>query len=143
MPNASYSCPLYASLILNTITMKALNNLFILFILLTLITSCEKQDNVGQVTFGANYHVINCITTVDIYIDEQYLGQLQNFTNEITKCDQPENLSKKLSTGDHSYKIEIRPLQGVGCTKDILGEFSLSKNECYIVFVDYFKIDWD
>ncbi len=134
---------MYASLILNTITMKAINNLLILFILLTHITSCEKQDNVGQVTFGANYHVINCITTVDIYIDGQHLGQLQNFTNEITKCDQLENLTKKLSTGDHSYKVEIRPLQGVGCTKDILGEFSLSKNECYKVFVDYYEIDWD
>ena len=91
--------------------------LFIFLIsLLCLVVSCNKaEDKKGTVTFGANYDIINCPTTVTIHIDNKNIGTLTSPAEEITECWQPENLTKDLSVGQHSYKVEIRPIQGSGC----------------------------
>ena len=120
------------------------NILLIAISIIFLTISCDNDDvkETGTVTFGANYHAINCITYVTVYIDGTELGTLQSPTDEITECNAPENLSKELTVGKHSYLIEIRPELGTGCTKDIVGSFELDENECEKLFIDYFEIDF-
>jgi len=107
--------------------------------------SCSKDVNKddgknGTVTFGANYDVINCITTVTIFIDGQNIGKLTNATDTITECGHPGNVTKRLPVGEHSYKVEIRPALGSGCSKDITGTVQIKENECTKVFINYFKV---
>jgi len=111
--------------------------------LLFLSVSCNKvEDKKGTVTFGANYGMINCPTNVTIYVDDKKIGTLASPTEDITECGQPENLTKDLSVGQHSYKVEIRTIQGSGCNKDLTGTISINENECTIVFIDYLTIDF-
>lgn len=111
--------------------------------LLLLIISCSKEETKkGTATFGANYDVINCITNVTIYIDGEKMGKLNSYTHGITECGQPENLTRELSVGQHSYEVLIRPESGSGCTKDITGNILIYENECTKVFVDYFAVDF-
>jgi len=116
----------------------------ILFGTMIVFSSCsntKNEDTIGFVTFGANYHIVNCITTVSIYIDGEFIGKLENYTNEITDCDQSGNITKEINTGDHAYKIEIRPINtGGGCNKDIEGIFTIAENECKKIFIDYSNI---
>ncbi len=100
---------------------------FSMILLSFLFTSCEKNtaDEKGQVNFGANFHTINCITSVTIFVDGKGIGKIAGFTNEIAQCNAPENLTIQLGEGTHSYIAKIRPDLGVGCTKDISGTFDL------------------
>lgn len=120
------------------------NILLIAISIFFLTISCDNDDvkETGIVTFGANYHAINCITNVTVYIDGTELGTLQSPTDEVTECNAPENLSKELTVGNHSYLIEIRTELGTGCNKDIVGSFELDENECEKIFIDYFEIDF-
>ena len=100
----------------------------------------EVEDNTpleGYVTFGANYHVINCITTVTVFLDGENIGILQNPVDSISDCGEAGILTKKISAGEHSYKVEIRPQAGEGCMKDLTGTFTVSENECKKIFIDY------
>ncbi len=115
----------------------AISGLFLLFFLF----SCIKPGT-GAVSFGANYDIINCITTVTIYVDGENMGQLKNPSMGVSSCNQPENLNLKLPAGDHHYRIEIRPLEGTGYSKDIVGNFKLNENDCIKIFIDYAKIEW-
>ncbi len=107
-----------------------------------ILNSCNKpEDNkTGFVTFGANYHTINCISTVTIYVDNKQIGTLTSPTDTIISCGEKFNITKELSVGEHSYKIEIRPECGTGCTKDINKTFTISENNCEKVFIDYLKL---
>lgn len=104
--------------------------------------TCDKPEDkmTGFVTFGANYHIINCISSVTIFIDNEIVGTLTNPTDTIVYCGEESNITQELTVGDHSYKIEIRPEIGTGCTKDINGTFTISENECEKIFIDYLKV---
>ncbi len=114
----------------------------IIFFGISIFNSCDKTEDskTGFVTFGANYHIINCISTVTIYVDNEKIGTLTNPTDTIIDCGEESNITKELSIGEHSYKIEIRPASGTGCTKDIDGTFTISENECEKVFIDYLEV---
>ena len=122
------------------------NNFFanILILILGILTfnSCDKTegDKTGFVTFGANYHIVNCISKVAVYIDDESVGILTNHTDAIENCGEESNITKKLPIGTYSYKIEIRPESGVGCTKDITGTFIISENQCEKIFIDYLQV---
>lgn len=119
-----------------------ISNFLIGFLLFSLFNSCDKTEieKKGFVTFGANFHVVNCITTVTIFIENENVGTLTNFTNSINDCGEESNITRELSVGDYSYKVEIRPLSGSGCTKDIIGNFTISENQCEKVFIDYIEV---
>ena len=121
---------------------KLVINTLIIFLGFTIVNSCDKaeSDKTGFVTFGANYHIINCVSTVTIYIDNKNVGTLNNPTDSISDCGEESNITKKLSIGAHSYKVEIRPESGTGCTKDINGTFTISENGCEKFFIDYLKV---
>jgi len=118
-------------------------SVIILFTLFTLISSCKKEDTkpTGFITFGANYHVVNCITNVTIYIDGKFMGELKVFADSITDCNTNAGLTKELEIGHHYYKVKIRPESGIGLSKDIAGQVDITENCCEIVFVDYFKLN--
>ena len=67
---------------------------------------------------------------------------MQNPVIGIDNCGEFENITKEISIGKHSYKVEIRPDNGAGCTKDISGTFEISENECKKIFIDYFQINF-
>ena len=96
----------------------------------------DSGNEEGYVTFGANYHVVNCISTVTIFLDGKNIGTLQNPTDSISKCGEENNLTKKISVGEHTYRVEIRG----SCTKNITGTFVVSENECEKIFIDYYQI---
>lgn len=109
---------------------------------ISIFYSCDKTEDKGTgfVTFGANYHIINCISKVTIFIDNEKVGTLTNPTDTIIDCGEESNITQELTVGDHLYKIEIRPETGTGCTKDINGTFTISENECEKIFIDYLEV---
>ena len=124
--------------------MKNFKTIFPFFFCLAAIfiaSSCEEFfKKKGQVTFGSNFHVVNCISTVTIYLDGQNIGTLSNSVDSIYDCGLKENITKEISVGKHHYKIEIRPQYGDGCTKDLSGTFTISENECKKIFIDYLQV---
>jgi len=95
------------------------------------------EKKVGFVSFGANYHVINCQSTVTVFLDGEKIGALQKPVNAINDCREEGNLNRKISVGEHSYHVEIR---GDCEPKDISGTFAVSENECIKIFIDYYQI---
>lgn len=75
-----------------------------------------------------------------IYIDNENIGMLENSADTISDCGEEFNITKELSVGEHSYKVEIRPESGNGCTKDINGTLTISENKCEKIFIDYLQI---
>ena len=124
--------------------MKVKVILLIVSIIMILLVSCDNDDSKtkGSVTFGANYGIINCITTVTVYIDNENIGNLSIPTDTITDCGLTGNITKDLTVGYHDYVVEIRPEIGTGCTKDISGSFEIYENECTKIFIDYLTIDF-
>lgn len=113
-----------------------------LALILIALTSCDKLD-VGKkasVTFGSNFHVVNCISTVTIFLDDENIGTLENSVDSIVECGETDNITKEVSVGVHSYKVEIRSVNGEGCEKDITGTFVVTENECEKIFIDYYEI---
>lgn len=121
---------------------KLLINTLILLFGISILNSCDKTEDkrTGFVTFGANYHIINCISNVTIYVNNEKVGTLTNPTDTIIECGEESNITKELTVGKHSYKIEIRPETGTGCNKDINGNFTISENECEKIFIDYLEV---
>lgn len=114
--------------------------LFICLGMTIMLSTCDdKDDKKGFVTFGANYHIINCISTVTIYLDGKNIGTLESPTDTILNCGEPGNITREVSAGDHSIKIEIRS-EGGGCTQDIIGGFEVAENECRKIFIDYRQV---
>lgn len=119
---------------------KAISSLLICVGIAFMLSSCDDDnDKKGFVTFGANYHIINCISTVTIYLDGKNIGTLESPTDTILNCDDPGNITRKISTGDHIFRVEVRSGEG-GCSHDMVGVFELSENECEKIFIDYREI---
>ncbi len=121
--------------------LKLTNVLLYLFVLI--FYACDSSNTSvgkGAVTFGANFHVINCPTTVTVYIDDEKIGSLRHFTDEITECGAATNITKELPVGEYSYKVEVRATMGKGCERDIEGTFSITENGCEKIFIDYNEI---
>lgn len=114
----------------------------IVFLILTLL-GCEKDESkTGTVSFGNNRHIVNSISHITVYVDGDRIGEIIGFTDSISDCDQIENLNIKIPVGKHVYKIEIRPDSGIGCTKELRGEFEIDENECVKIFIDYAKLNF-
>lgn len=122
--------------------MKKSNGLVVIFVLIFLF-SCKDENNngaTGTVAFGANYHIINCITTVDVFIDGKHYGQLEGPADSVPDCMANYGLRTELETGHHAYKVEIRPLMGIGCSEDVEGELNITEGGCETVFINYLKV---
>ena len=125
-------------------------NNFIISLLICLGLTCmfsscggKEEKKEAYVTFGANSHVINCISNVTIFLDDENIGVLETHIDTINDCGELGTLTKQISVGEHTYRAEIRPVDkiaGNDCTKNVTGKFTVSENECKKVFIDYFKI---
>ena len=109
-------------------------------ILFIILISCNKDNNsTSQITFGANYHVLNCGPVyVDISVDNKKIGQLTQPCDTIIECNINGNVTKETTTGFHSFKIEITG----GCEKTLTGNVKIDENECKKIFIDFFQMDW-
>ncbi|NDW19073.1 hypothetical protein D0T53_09125 [Dysgonomonas sp. 216] len=105
--------------------------------------SCDDDDDKdkpkGFVTFGANYNIVNCPTTVTIYLDGKKIGTLSDPVDNISDCDQEGTIAKEISVGEHSYKVEIRSESNC-LTKDLTGKVVIFEDECEKIFIDYSQI---
>ena len=119
-------------------TNKLIISLLISLGLTCVFSSCgdKVEKTEAYVTFGANRHIVNCLSDVTIFLDNENIGVLEGYVDTINDCGELGTLTKKISTGEHNYKVEIRG----GCEKDVTGTFTVLENECKKVFIDYFQI---
>jgi hypothetical protein len=120
-------------LFLNTVKSKVIG---LLLIILTMY-GCEKinETDKGNISFGVNTHIINCIATGEVFIDSKSIGIIPGFCDSIVDCESGSNLNKEISVGKHSYKIEVKGQSGT-CYKVKEGDFELGKGECIKIFLD-------
>jgi hypothetical protein len=113
-----------------------------LIISFVFLTSCRKDDNdeKGNVSFGTNTDLLNCITTTKVFIDNEEMGIVPGYCDTIIDCFGDNTLNIELSTGLHSYKYEVSGQNG-NCYREKTGDFILDKNECKKIFFDITKRD--
>lgn len=112
----------------------------IIAFILILIIGCEKSKtyDVGQVSFGINTHIINCVTTTKVYVDNKEVGIIKGFCDTIIDCSSENTLNIELNTGEHGFRFEVSGLNG-SCFREKAGDFELEKNECKKIFFDITK----
>ena len=107
------------------------------FLLIILAGSCKKSDepDTGNVSFGVNTHVINCIATGEVFIDNNTVGTIPGSCDTVIDCNSDNTLNATLATGTHSYRIEVTGQSG-SCFKENTGDFELKKDDCIKIFFD-------
>ena len=118
------------------------SKLTIITIFLMTFIGCDKNDteDKGNVSFGTNTSLLNCITTTKVYIDNKEIGIVEGTCNTIIDCAGENTLNIELSTGKHSFKFEVSGLNG-SCYREKSGDFTLDKDECEKIFFDITKRD--
>jgi hypothetical protein len=114
---------------------------FIGIMLITLLLSCEMDDQVeqriGEVTFESNQSILNSSFDIDIYIDEEKIGSLsetENISNESVFV--ADKLKKKLVVGVHNYEAKVHSYNGEPC-RSVKGTFIVKEHERSEVFIDF------
>ena len=121
--------------------MKKLILFTFLFITGFLFSCTDENDKPhGTVVFEANYHIINSITNVDVFIDGRHVGRLYGPTDSVPDCELNYGLRTELESGHYNYKIEISSENTTGCAEDIWGELNITEGSCKTVFIDYMKV---
>ncbi len=102
-----------------------------------IINSCEKSkdSDKGNVSFGINTHVINCIATAEVFVDSKSIGFIPGTCDTIVNCNSPYTLNKEISVGKHSYRIDVIGQSG-SCLRIKEGDFDLVKDDCLRIFGD-------
>ena len=105
-----------------------------------IINGCEKSNDTdkGNVSFGVNTHIINCIATGEVFIDDKSIGIIPGFCDSVVDCNSANTLNKEISVGKHSYKIEVKGQSG-SCYKIKEGSIDLKKSDCIKIFMDLTK----
>lgn len=114
---------------------------FIGILLVTLLLSCEKEEQsdqkIGEVIFESNHDILNSTFDVDVYINGEKIGSLMNTSDNsnstvITK----EKLKQKLGIGVHEYEVKVYSYNGEA-GKSIKGNFIVKENKTSEVFIDF------
>ena len=101
-------------------------------------TNLSEVEATGELTFGANSHIVNCVTSVEVFIDGESIGVIPGCVDSIGGCDLEDNLTITLTVGDYHYEVVI---SGDGdCSEGDSGSVTINENECTEVFVDYREI---
>ena len=127
----------------NPFLRKVAVEMLCLVVISVVCSACYSgETKKGYVTFGANSHVINCISQITVFLDDENIGTLQGSVDSISDCGMSGNLTKETFVGEHIYRVEVRPANGgEGCLKkDITGTFRVSEGECTTVFIDYYQL---
>lgn len=114
---------------------------FIGIMLITLLLSCEMDEQVeqkiGEVRFESNQAILNCSFDIDIYIDGEKIGSLNETENSSTpNAIVQEKLQKKLIAGVHNYEAKIYSYNGEP-GKSVKGKFIVKENKRSEVFIDF------
>lgn len=108
-----------------------------LLLALIIINSCEKHKDSykGNFSFGINTHVINCIATAEVFVDNKSIGFVPGFCDTIVNCNSSYTLNREISVGKHSYIINLMGQSG-SCSRIKEGDFDLVKDDCLRIFYD-------
>jgi len=114
---------------------------FIGIMLITLLLSCEMNEQVeqkiGEVTFESNQAILNCSFDIDIYIDGEKIGSLNEPENpSAPNAIVQEKLQKKLIAGVHNYEAKIYSFDGES-GKSVKGKFIVKENKQSEIFIDF------
>jgi hypothetical protein len=114
---------------------------FIGIMLITLLLSCEMEEQVdqkiGEVSFETNQQIMNSSFDIDIYIDQKKVGSLNNNRDITEKEIAPTfSLMKKLEAGVHTYEVKVYSYDGEP-SKSIKGKFIIKENRNSEVFIDF------
>lgn len=103
---------------------------FIGIMLITLLLSCEKEEQVdqkiGEVVFESNQQIMNSVFITDVFIDGNKIGSLND------------KLESKIKVGVHDYEIRIYSFNGE-TGKKLKGRIIVKENKTCEVFIDFKK----
>lgn len=103
---------------------------FISIMIITLLLSCEVEDQVdqklGEVVFESNQYILTSSFDVETYVDGKRIGSLSD------------KLKTKLKVGVHNYEVKIYSFNGEPC-KSVKGKFIVNENKTSEVFIDFKK----
>lgn len=115
---------------------------FISIILLTLLLSCEMEEQqvdqkIGEVSFETNQYIMNSTFDIDIYVDQKKIGSFNDSRNTsetetITKL----KVEKKLEAGVHTYEVKVYSYNGEP-SKSVKGKFIVHENRKSNIFIDF------
>jgi len=114
---------------------------FIGIMLITLLLSCEMEEQVdqkiGEVSFKTNQYIMNSSFDVDIYIDQTMVGSI-NKNKDVPKAKSiPKfEFNKKLEAGVHNYEVKIYSYNG-DPSKTIKGKFIIKEKQKNEIFIDF------
>ncbi len=114
---------------------------FIGIMLLTLLLSCEMEEqpsslangvdqNIGEVSFETNQYIMNSSFEIDIFINGIKVENGSNSRNENNL------LTKKLNVGIHNYEVKVYTYNGEP-SKSIKGRFIIEKDKSSEIFIDF------
>jgi len=114
---------------------------FIGIMLITLLLSCEMEEQVdqkiGEVSFKTNQYIMNSSFDVDIYIDQTMVGSI-NKNKDVPKAKSISKFefNKKLEAGVHNYEVKIYSYNG-DPSKTIKGKFIIKEKQKNEIFIDF------
>jgi len=106
-----------------------------LMLVVWLALGCEDSKDNTKVSFGVNTHIIDCVATAEVFIDGVSVGTIPGYCDAITDCESSNTLNKDVEAGEHTYKIEVKGVDG-GCYRVEEGSFEINNNECVKIFMD-------
>lgn len=116
--------------------------ILVLIGLIFTIVSCENNgsndDDIigsGTVSFGSNFHLVNCVIESKVIIDGELIGSLPGSIDTIIDCSGDATLNHELLEGDYSFEIILSDQDG-SCFADTTGEFTIGKDECITIHFD-------
>jgi hypothetical protein len=114
---------------------------FIGIMLITLLLSCEMEEQVeqqiGEVSFETNQQIMNSSFEIDVYIDGAKVGSINNNTSDLASPNSfSDKLEKQLLAGVHNYEIKIYSYNGEP-GKTIKGKVIVHENKKSEVFIDF------
>ena len=101
---------------------------FIGIMLITLLLSCEKEEQldhkIGEILFESNQHIMNSSFEMDLYINGNKIGSISD------------KLRSKINIGVHNYEVKIYSYNGEP-GKSIKGKLIVKENKTSEVFIDF------
>lgn len=119
--------------------MKA--TVYILFFAAILLFVCcdDERQGEGLVSFGINSHLINDVTITKVFINNEEIGIIPGYCDDVKNCSNLTNLNKEFESGQYSYRVEVMSLSGY-FDYTLEGNFELKKDEVLKVFIDLSSI---
>ncbi len=122
----------------------------------SLILQSEKYDmileyirkydlTIGKVLFCTNFHILNCISGIEITIDGKKVGKIDagsQYNDRDCSCAQsPPQIGRifELKEGKYTYEAKNTKCKTVNTTNEWSGSFTVKGDKCVTVFLDVSK----